>query len=125
MKISNWTRLTRDGRLAEAPEWIDDLIDPLNEQMENLTTALQGRLGVENENAVVIELGLNHDTPIAITTSDVRGQATEVRVIQVDDGSAVVGFAWQVVSESEVTVRVLFEDAPPGTKTVRLKIRGE
>lgn len=125
MKIQNWTRLNRDGRLAEAPEWVDEIIDALNDHMERLTTALQGRLGVENENAVILELEMIDREETAISIRDIRGPVREVSILQVLDGTAWDGLGWYHRSSEEIVVRPLFHGSPSDAKLVRLKLKGD
>src|SRR4030095_16438419 len=66
MKLQNIKRLTRE-EVPEAPDWIEKVLTPFNQFMEQVTVALQGRLKFGDNLAGTIKtFGFSDNTELLI-----------------------------------------------------------
>lgn len=101
-----------DFRGKDVPEWLDQLLDPLNTFIEQVGLALQGRLTFEdNFFSKVLTLKLTHNTALEINPLQ-GGTARATRVLGVlalsAGGDGVDSLAWDQLSNGNVEITIKF-----------------
>jgi len=108
----------------DIPRELIRALSPLSDQVEQLTTATQGRISFsDNVNAEIRAVQLVHDTSTVIKQQRVKGAAVLVLVAW-EELFDYVQIAWQSVDESRVRVKVKWASAPSGSNWVNLLIVG-
>ena len=111
MKIQNFKNLNRSTE-TDIPEEIFRTLEPLNEQLQALTTGARRRLSFEdNFNAQVHKILLKDDIAVDLSVDKVRGKANRVEV----DTPGFFDYyrlAWKVIDENKIRVKVKWDSAP-------------
>jgi len=123
MRVQNFERLTHES-IPGAPRepWVEQLFEVVNRQLESVTTALQGRIGIENENAANVAMELQHGITSVVTAS-IKGIVSEVRAIRA--GTALESLVWTQTGAREIEVTPYFRGSPATSVEVTLKVIGK
>lgn len=109
---------------GEIPREVARALMPISNQVEQLTSALQGRIGIsENTNAEVRVVQLVHDTSSVILQHRVKGQAKAV-LLAWEELFDYTQCTWQAIDDNRVRVKVKWASAPTGPTWVHLLIFG-
>lgn len=123
MRIKDWRRITLDD-ISEAPEWFQRAVDSLNDQIEDLTTALQLRLTLsENLYSEVRTLELAHDVSTDIRLQKIRTRPLGLLVLATDYYEYHRA-AMEVVDRDLIRVKIKWDVAPSSEVAVTLAIFG-
>lgn len=118
MKIGLNRRITReDLRSGDLPEWIDQLLVPLNQYITTMVTALTNRLTFEeNFSSNVLSFKLTHNVEL-----EINPQPGRLRVIGIlpsySGGALLTGFGWDQKANGKVGLKATFSDS--GTHTCK------
>jgi len=96
---------------GEIPKWIDALLDPLNEFIEKVGSALQNNLTFrDNFLGKTIEIEIFNNTVIEINPRNVGQSNLRVTgVLLLSSGSLLVeSFGWQTNSKGNIEVTVIY-----------------
>lgn len=122
MKVRNFKRII-PGEFSDDPEEIvRRLAEVLNDPIEEVVLALQGRLGVENSNADRIEFECPHNTPVDVHYNVQGDRVDEVQIMW--SSSAIFAWTWDTVAERTIRLTVSFVGAPSTAQTLRILVRG-
>ena len=126
MKVRPYQRIER-GEHSEVPEEIWKVLKPIEDALENMTQALQGRLDdATNLNAETRELRLEHGVAQQLQLQRVVGKAASVVAMWQDDQTRPVpGVTWTWIDEKTISVTPYWPTDPGSPIVVRLKIRGD
>lgn len=124
MKVSNFKRISRSD-FPEATDEFHKAMDIVSDQIELLTTALQGNISFEdNFDAEIKELDLEDNKAVTFELKTLRGKPRGVLLLDrgLFDYSVV---ALQVVDDKSIKVKIAMTDEAPTTSTsVRIAILG-
>lgn len=113
MKLGLLKRISKEQlqKMGEVPKWIDALLEPINEFIEKVGSAVQGKLTFrDNFLGKVVEIEITSNTEIEINPFNV-GQSTlrVTGVLVLSSGSLLVrDFGWTQKSNGNVGVTVVF-----------------
>lgn len=111
--------------LRGAPESMRDAIERYNRQVDSLTTALQGNLTAsDNEHSEIIEIELEQNESASISLKKLKGKPVAAWVVY-SDHYETHQFAWEIVDQKTVNVKIRWTTDPLEPKTVRILFRGE
>ena len=120
MKVPAYAPLT-EGQFVGVPEELQRVVSRDEKQLEVLTNALIGRLGIENLQAEVVEVALKHDTE-AILRVGLRSMPRRATVLWTEEYSY-YDFKWRVVDSRRVAVTVKWDSAPAARVLTRIELR--
>ena len=120
MKLGLIRRISKEDLGSDAPEWIDKMLEPLNQFISQVGTALQNRLTFENNfSANILDKKITSGVEL-----EINPQADRLRVRGVvplyADGVVIDKFGWNYKSSGNIGVNCTFDGG--GSKTVRLLI---
>lgn len=116
MKLGVLTRVdSSDIKKAEdSPSWLNLLVDPINQILENIVKALSNNLTfVDNFSCVQVTVGIQDATEFVITPQTSRKVLT-VLVLE-SGGNRVDSFGWTRKPDGKIGVTVDFVGAVTGT----------
>ena len=124
MKIGNFRRLSR-ADFPDAPDILWRMLESFQDQIELLTSALQGHLTFEdNFNVEIKDLDLEDNTTVTFKLNHLKGKP--IGVILLDRGIydySVV--ALEILDEKTARAKIAFTDeAPTDTTTIRVAFLG-
>lgn len=122
MKISSFPRLNKQD-FREAPEWFSKFLDSVNPILDQVTTALQGRLTLgENHNSALKKVRLYHEVEYSFDHG-LEGTIEDISVAHSDlyDFSRLT---WRDLGAGRVAVKISWESAPSLGYDVKLRITG-
>jgi hypothetical protein len=125
MKLGVLRRILKDdlAKSGEIPSWMDSLLQPLNEFIEKVGLALQGRLTfADNFLCKVITQSFSSGASYSLSTALAAGASSfkVVGVLLLDGGGGTVDkFKWARNSDGKsVQVTITFSDVPSATCSV-------
>lgn len=124
MKLGVLRRILKDdlAKSGDLPKWIDDLLQPLNDFIEKVGLALQGRLTFsENFLCKTVTQSFTSGVDYSISTALTAGAASfkVTGVMLMDGGGATVDkFRWYRKANGSIGVTITFSDVPSATCTV-------
>lgn len=124
MKVSNFKRISRSD-FPEASEDFYRAMDIISDQIEVVTTALQGNISFEdNFDAEIKDLKIKDNTTTTFELKTLKGKPRGILLLDrgVFDYSLV---AFKVVNDRTISVKMVSTDeAPLGSTSVRIAILG-
>ena len=111
MKVLNFS-LIQIGELPEADPATERMVEQVNLHFDDTKTALQGNLTMaDNLNAEIRRLKVAQDTAISVRLQTLSGKPIHALLLatSVFDYAR---FAWRVLDESLVEIKVKFDTAP-------------
>lgn len=122
MKISAIRRISKESlKSKDVPKWVGRLLTPLNDFIEKVVSALQGRLTFEDNFSGMVETyEFAHDVPTPINPQNGRLRVTGVLPLY-SSGAVVTGFGWDY-AESGASIDLTFEFADEGEHDVKVLI---
>lgn len=120
--VPDFRRMTQGDVPGMPPEFYK-FMDKLQEQVEFISKALQGRLTLQNVLADPLrDIDLRHGRWQEVKVKNLRTAPFAVAVVW--SSAALDAFQWEKIDDTRIQVRALFEDAPMGTIKTILEIRG-
>jgi hypothetical protein len=126
MKLGTISRIDK-GDLSKSgepiPKWVDALLDPLNQFIEQVGLALQNRLTFEdNFLTKIVTQKITHQTTIAINPRQTAQSTLRVQGVFLlyAGGQQVDAFGWKARTDGNIDVTIDFKT--PGTYECKILI---
>lgn len=118
MKLSVVRRILREdlANSGELPKWIDALLVPLNQFIDNVALALRTNLTLsDNIAGKFVQTAFVHNTELQINP---LSQRKVIGIIPLDtSGNAITSFGWSRKTNGNVGITFNFSGAPSGNIT--------
>lgn len=116
-----------DFKGKEIPDWIDSLLDPLNQFIEQVGLALQGRLTFDdNFFSKTVTIKLTHNTALEINPSQGDSNFQRSRVLGVipiaASGYGIDAFKWSQLTNGNIEVTANFSGGTGTDISIKLLV---
>ncbi len=125
MKIQQWKRITKTD-IPDLPDWAKKIVDPVNRQLEVITTALQAHLTFgDNFAEPPRTLELKHDTVTPIRLKNLKRNPVGV-VVLATSFNEYWRMTWEMNATEPLTVdvRIKWDTVPSADPEVTLLFLG-
>lgn len=120
MKLPVIRKIRKEDLGGDIPAWIDRLLSPMNQFIEQVGIAVTGRLSFgENLAGKVIEQSFTHNTALEINTQDSRVVLGVVPIFC--DGNIITGYGWNTANNGNLSVTIQFS-AGSGTSDCKILV---
>lgn len=110
MKIPIIRKIRKEDLGADIPQWVEKMLSPLNQFIEQVGVAVTGRLSFgDNIASKLIDISLTHNLPIEVNVNDRRQVLGVVPIFCQSD--TITGLSFSQLSNGNISVRVLFAGA--------------
>lgn len=123
VKIGSFLKATRENAQSAAP-WAEDFVQPLNSQVSDLTSALQGKLGDGNLNEEDFDIEVKHNIEGRIELKTLKGAPKEIRLLWWDLKEKADLVYWHLIDEKHFSYLIKATSAPTEAFRVRLAAKG-
>ena len=123
MIIPKYQRVAREN-VPKAEPWADELLEPVHDQLKDITMALQAQLSFfDNFNAEVRDVKVSDGLWKSITLSTLRGKPLGVLPMW-NSLAEHADFAWKVVDLNQIAVKYDFASNPTTEVSIRVLVLG-
>ena len=124
MRITSLRRINKEdiSKAGEVPGWLDSLISPLNDFLDQVTSALRNRLTFEdNFQSVQKTIKVFNGVEMEVSTGS---KLSVSGVIVLDGGEQIIsGFGFRRLTNGNIGVTVNFATAPSAEVTFLISLR--
>jgi hypothetical protein len=118
--LGNFQRYNK-GDFPDAPEWLHRLMDTINQQIENITTYLQGNGSIsEIFNIEERDLSVKSDVEVVVGLKKLKGKPTKAYIVSSTGDYPLL--SWRIIDRSKVGVKVKFATSTSGDVRIRFEV---
>lgn len=120
MKIPVIRKIRKEDMGADVPQWVDRLLSPLNQFIEQVGIAVTGRLTFgDNIAGKIIEQSFTHDTALEVNVQDTRIVVGVMPIFC--DGNLISAYGWSRLDNGNISVTIQFV-AGSGTSDCKILV---
>ncbi len=125
MKIAPYTRINRGDVGGKLPEWYEQVFDPRDTQIDNITDALIKKLNLfDNMNVEKVEEYFEQDTFQEIKLRELSGMPIGILFLQQDNDGYYPNIAWSIVDQGTIKIKFYWSPTPTDKVYCRFVVLG-